>query len=169
MHAGHHISARSWGIKTMAAETMSNQLELIHKLIETCRDGQAGYLEAAEYAHNEELKRFFSTQAMERARFAGELERAAQRLGESSSSVGPSFANKVHRAWIDLKHKLGAGDASVLGSVETGESNAKAHYQQALAAELPPEMRSIIERQAESISMAYSQVCALRTMYKKAA
>jgi len=153
----------------MAAESVSNQLEIVHKLIETCRDGQAGYLEAAEFAHNTELKTFFANQALERARFAAELEHAAQRLGEASPSVNTSLVNRVHRAWIDLKHKLGAGDASVLGSVETGESNARAHYEQALAADLPFEIRRIVERQAESVSMAYSQVCALRTMYTKAA
>lgn len=153
----------------MAAETVSNQLELINKLIETCRDGQAGYLEAAEFAHNGELKSFFSNQALQRARFAAELERAALRLGNPKTAATTSLANKVHRAWIDLKHKLGAGDASVLGSVETGESNAKAHYTQALTADLPPDVRDIVQQQAESVSTAYSQVCALRTMYKKAA
>ena len=153
----------------MAAETVSNQLEIIYKLIETCRDGQAGYLEAAESAHNAELKTFVSSQSIVRARFAAELERVAERLGDPNPEVSPSFANRVHRAWIDLKHKLGAGDASVLGSVETGESNAKAHYQQAIAADLPVDLRQMIERQAESISIAHSQVCALRSMYKNAA
>ena len=153
----------------MAAEIVSNQLAIVHKLIETCRDGQAGYLEAAEATRNTELKTFFSNQAMERARFAAELERVARKFGDLHPDVGTSFASTVHRAWIDLKHKLGASDASVLGSVETGDSNAKAHYQQALAAELTADLRQIIERQADSVSIAYSQVSALRTMYKHAA
>jgi uncharacterized protein (TIGR02284 family) len=153
----------------MAAGSVSDQLGIINKLIETCRDGNAGYLEAAEFAHNAELKTFFSNHAMERARFAAELERAAQRLGEAKTNTSPSLAGTVHRAWIDLKHKLGAGDGSVLSSVETGESNAKARYAEALAADLPQEIRGVVERQAESVSMAYSQVCALRSMYKKAA
>ena len=141
----------------MAAETVSNQLEIIHKLIETCRDGQAGYLEAAEAAHNQELKAFFSNHSMERGRFAAELERIAQRLGEPNPDVGTSFASSVHRAWIDLKHRLGAGDGSVLGSVQAGESNAKAQYQQALAADLPRDIAQLVERQAESVSIASSQ------------
>jgi uncharacterized protein (TIGR02284 family) len=153
----------------MAAEIMPNQLAIVHKLIETCRDGQAGYLEAAEAAHNQDLKSFFSNQAMERARFAGELERVARHFGDLHPDVGTSFASTVHRAWIDLKHRLGAGDASVLGSVETGESNAKTQFQQALGVELTADLRQIIERQAESVSSAYSQVCALRSMYKNAA
>jgi len=153
----------------MAAEIVSNQLAIVHKLIETCRDGQAGYLEAAEAARNDELKAFFSDRAMERARFAGELERIARHFGDLHPDVGTSLASTVHRAWIDLKHRLGAGDGSVLSSVETGESNAKAQYQQALAGELTADLRQIIERQAESVSIAYSQVHALRSMYKSAA
>lgn len=152
----------------MAADTVGSLPELINKLIETCRDGQAGYLEAAEHAHNTELRQFFSERAFERARFAAELERVALRLGEPSPG-GTSFANLMHRAWIDLKCKLGAGDASVLASVEAGEANAKEHYKQASAAALPPEVKSIIERQAESVSVAYSQVCALRSIYKNRA
>lgn len=147
---------------------LSNKLEVIDKLIEICRDGQAGYLEAAEHTRNAELRAFFSTQAMERARFAAELESVARRLGEADPSRGPSLISKMHCAWIDLQHKLG-GDAGVLGCVEDGESVAKNQYLQALQAGLPPNVLSIIERQAESVSAAYGQVCALRSMYKKAA
>jgi uncharacterized protein (TIGR02284 family) len=144
-------------------------LELIKKLIETCRDGQAGYLEAAEHARNAELRSFFSTQSMERARFAAELESVARRMGEASPAYSPSVASMVHRAWIDLKHKLGGGDCGVLGSVEVGERNAVSHYREALQAALSPEVKSILERQAESVSAAYDQVCTLRNMYRNAA
>jgi uncharacterized protein (TIGR02284 family) len=146
-----------------------DNLDGIKKLIETCRDGQAGYLEAAEHAKNAELRAFFSGQSMERARFAAELESVARRLGEAYPTRSPSMANKMHCAWIDLKYKLGGGDAGVLHSVEAGEHNAKNHYQQALDAGLPPEVRTILERQAESVFAAYDQVCMLRDMYKKAA
>ena len=145
------------------------KLDVIEKLIETCRDGQAGYLEAAEHAKNAELRAFFSGQSMERARFAAQLESVARRLGAADPSRGPSIASKMHCAWIDLKHRLGGGDAGVLGCVEAGESTAKNHYLQALRAGLPPEVQTILERQAESVSAAYDQVCALRSMYKKAA
>jgi uncharacterized protein (TIGR02284 family) len=149
--------------------TVLKELDVIKKLIETCRDGQAGYLEAAEHARNGELRTFFSGQSMERARFAAELESVARRLGEADPSRSPSVANMMHRAWIDLKHKLGGGDGGVLGSVEDGEHNAKNHYLEALRADLPPEVLTILERQAESVSTAYGQVCALRSMYRNAA
>jgi uncharacterized protein (TIGR02284 family) len=153
----------------MSAETADKNVELIKKLIETCRDGQAGYLEAAEHARNADLRAFFSQQAMERARFAAELEGVIRRLGEAESSPGPSVVSKMHRAWIDLKYKLGGRDAGVLGSVEAGEYNAKSHYLEALQADFPPEVQSIVERQAESVFAAYDQVRSLYSVYTKAA
>jgi uncharacterized protein (TIGR02284 family) len=144
-------------------------LDIVEKLIETCRDGQAGYLEAAELARNAALQGFFSNQAMERARFAAALEHLAIRLGETDPSRSTSIANQLHRAWIDLRHRLGGGDASVLQSVELGESNAQHHYRAALQAGLPPEVHRIVEEQAESVSAALDQVRALRSVYKRAA
>lgn len=153
----------------MSAEMADNTLDIVEKLIETCRDGQAGYLEAAELARNEALKELFSRQAMERARFAAELEHLALRLGENDSERTPSIANTLHRAWIDLKHRMGGGDASVLASVETGEANAKSHYRDALLAGLPPNVHAIIEEQAESVFAALDQVHTLRDVYTRAA
>jgi uncharacterized protein (TIGR02284 family) len=154
----------------MSAETADKNVELIKKLIETCRDGQSGYMEAAEHARNADLRAFFSHQAMERARFAAELEGVARRLGEAESSPDPtSIVSKMHRAWIDLKYKLGGRDAGVLGSVEAGEYNAKSHYLEALQADFQPEVQSIVERQAESVFAAYDQVRSLYSVYTKAA
>lgn len=144
-------------------------LEIIRKLIETCRDGQGGYLEAAEHARNAELRAFFSQQAMERARFAAELEGVLHRLGKTESSPGSSMAGRVHRAWIDLKYKLGGRDAGVLSSVAAGEFNAKSHYLEALQAGLPLEVHALLERQSDSVFAAYDQVCSLHSMYAKAA
>jgi uncharacterized protein (TIGR02284 family) len=135
----------------MNPEMAENALTIVGKLIETCRDGQAGYLDAAEHSRNAELRNYFQRQSMERSRFAGELERVAQKLGEADTGRGPSIANKLHRAWIDVKYRMGAGDSSVLASVELGEDNAKQHYQDALRAELPLEVHNIVERQAESV------------------
>ncbi len=83
--------------------------------------------------------------------------------------AGPSIASKMHRAWIDLKYKLGGRDAGVLDSVEAGEHNAKNHYLEALQADLPPEVQTIVERQAESVFAAYDQVRSLRDMFGSAA
>jgi uncharacterized protein (TIGR02284 family) len=153
----------------MVTEMADETLDTLAKLIETCRDGQAGYLEASELARNSGLREFFSRQALERARFAAVLEHIALRLGDPDPGRGPSIANKLHLAWIDLKHRLGGGDAGVLKSVEVGENNAQQHYQEALHAGLPPEVHNIVDEQAESVSAALEQVRTLCGVYKRAA
>ncbi|HVJ04525.1 MAG TPA: PA2169 family four-helix-bundle protein [Candidatus Saccharimonadales bacterium] len=147
----------------------NNTIDVLETLIETCRDGQAGYRDAAEHTQNAELKEFFSRQSLERAKFSGELESVVQRLGEPDPDRGPSISNKLHRAWFDLKQKLGGGDVSILESVEAGEDNAKKHYQDALNATLPGDVKSTVERQAQSVLATHDRVRSLRDQYKKAA
>jgi uncharacterized protein (TIGR02284 family) len=147
----------------------NDTIDVIETLIETCRDGQEGYRDAAEHTKNAELKEFFNRQSLERAKFAGELENVAQRLGKSDPDRGPSITNKLHRAWFDLKQKLGGGEVSILESVESGEDNAKKHYQEALRADLPLDVHTIVETQAHSVLAAHDQVRALRDQHKRAA
>ncbi len=144
-------------------------IDVIDQLIETCRDGQEGYRDAAEHAKNDDLKEFFYRQSLERAKFAGELESVAQHLGEADPDRSPSIASKMHRAWFDLKQKLGAGDLSILESVEAGEDNAKKHYQEALRADLPADVRDIVETQAHSVLDAHDRVRDLEDQYRRAA
>ncbi len=79
------------------------------------------------------------------------------------------MANKLHRAWMNLKEKLGAGDTSILESVEAGEDNAKKNYQEALEAGLPADVFAIVEQQAQFVFAAHDRVRMLRDEYKKAA
>jgi uncharacterized protein (TIGR02284 family) len=144
-------------------------IDVIEKLIETCRDGQEGYRDAAAHTQTAELKDFFNRQSLQRARFAGELESVALRLGESDPDRSPSIANKLHRAWFDLKQKFGGGDLSILESVEAGEDNAKKHYQEALRADLPIDVHEIVDIQAHSVLAAHDQVRSLRDSLKRAA
>lgn len=148
---------------------VDNTIEMIGKLIETCRDGQAGFLEAAEHTRNAELRAYFSRQGLERAKFAAELESVARRLGEAEPGGSPSVAGKLHRAWIDLKHKMGGGDACILESVEFGQRIARNRYREALQAGLPLNVLAIVERQAESVFDAHDQVRTLEDMYRSAA
>jgi uncharacterized protein (TIGR02284 family) len=149
--------------------TTNNTLDIVEKLIQTCRDGEEGYRGAAEHTKDAELRNFFNRQSLERARFSGELQTVARTLGEPSPGRDASVASKLHRAWFDLKQKLGGGEVSVLESVETGEEAARQEYQEALSADLPYNVRSTVERQSESISVACDRVATLLDQFKRAA
>ncbi|PYX37244.1 MAG: hypothetical protein DMG75_07685, partial [Acidobacteria bacterium] len=89
---------------------MMNQddpISVLETLIETCRDGEKGYKDAAEHVKRPDLKAFFAEQSVERGRFARELEAELARLGKPGKKESGSVAGAMHRAWIDTKANLG--------------------------------------------------------------
>jgi len=142
---------------------------ILQELIETCRDGQNGYRDAAEHTKDAEIRSFFLEQSLERARFAGELEELLREFGESNPDRSGSVAGALHRKWIDAKSALGGGDHTILESVEQGEDSAKKAYEKALNASLPANVLEVVRRQAESVRAAHDHVKLLRDRLKKAA
>jgi uncharacterized protein (TIGR02284 family) len=144
-------------------------LSVLEDLIETSKDGQKGYQEAAEHAKRTDLKTFFNEQRLERGRFAEELRQELSRLGEPDKKPSSSISGAMHRAWIDTKVALGGGDKTILESVEAGEDTAKESYQKALAEPLPSNIAEIVRKQAASVQKAHDQVRSLRDAARAAA
>jgi len=147
----------------------NNAISVLENLIETSKDGQKGYKDAAEHAKRTDLKTYFMEQSAERGRFALELQAELAKLGKPEKKVSGSAGAAMHRAWIDTKVALGGGDKTILESVEAGEDNAKDTYNKALAGALPPSLTEKVRRQAASVQKAHDQVRMLRDQAKAAA
>ena len=146
----------------------NDAISVVENLIETCKDGQKGYQDAAEHVKRTDLKSYFMEQSAERGRFAQELQAELARLGKPDKEVSGSTGGAMHRAWIDVKANLGAGDTTILESVESGEDNAKDTYQKALSGTLPASLTEIVRRQAASVQRAHDKVRMLRDTAKAA-
>jgi len=146
-----------------------NTYDVIQDLIETCRDGQQGYLHAAAHVKDTELKSFFQEQSLERGRFISELQQQLKALGEGPAEVKGSLAAKLHRAWFDLAANLGGGDKAILNNVERGEDAAKDAYQKMFTADLPADVGPILRAQYESVLAAHDRVRNLRDTYDRKA
>jgi uncharacterized protein (TIGR02284 family) len=144
-------------------------VSVIEDLIETCKDGQKGYQDAASHAKRSDLKTYFNEQSLERSSFAGELEAELIRLGKPDKKVSGSVGGALRRAWIDTKVSLGGGDKTILESVEAGEDNAKESYEKAVTSDLPENIAQIVRRQAASVQKAHDKVKSLRDAAKAAA
>jgi uncharacterized protein (TIGR02284 family) len=144
-------------------------VSVIENLIETCKDGQKGYQDAATHVKRPDLKAYFNEQSLERSRFAGELEAELIRLGKPDKKVSGSVGGALRRAWIDTKVSLGGGDKTVLESVEAGEDSAKEAYEKAIAGDLPENIAQIVRRQATSVERAHDKVKSLRDAARAAA
>jgi uncharacterized protein (TIGR02284 family) len=147
----------------------NNAISVVENLIETNKDGQKGYQDAAQHVKRSDLKTYFNEQSLERSRFAGELEAELVRLGKPDKKVSGSASAAVHRAWIDTKVALGGGDKTILESIEKGEDNAKDTYNKALTGSLPGNLIEIVRRQAAGVQRAHDKVKMLRDSAKAAA
>lgn len=136
---------------------------ILEELVETCRDGQNGYRDAAEHVTDSNLRHFFNQQSLERSGFAAELEEELIKLGEKDPDRTGSAGAAIHRAWIDVKSTLGGGDHTILASVESGEDKAKNSYAKAAQSQdLPEYLSAIVRRQYASIQAAHDHVRSLR-------
>src|SRR3984957_20869452 len=110
---------------------VNNAVSVLEEIIQTNKDGQKGYQEAAAKVKRPDLKTFFDEQALERGRFAAELEAELNRVGKPDKKLSGSVLGTLHRAWIDTKVSLGGGDKTVLDWFEHGEARPKEAYQRA--------------------------------------
>jgi uncharacterized protein (TIGR02284 family) len=146
----------------------NNAISVVENLIETSKDGQKGYQDAAEHAKRPDLKSYFNEQSAERGRFAQELQAELAKLGKPEKKVSGSVGGAMHRAWLDTKANLGGGDKTILESVEAGEDKAKDTYNKALGGSLPASLTEIVRRQAASVQRAHDKVRMLRDEAKAA-
>lgn len=146
----------------------NNAISVVENLIETCKDGQKGYQDAAQHAKRPDLKSYFNDQSSERARFAQELEIELSKLGKPDKKVLGSVGGAMRRAWLDTKANLGGGDKTILESVEAGEDNARDTYKKALTGTLPPSLMEIVRKQAAIVQKAHDKARMLRDEAKAA-
>ena len=147
---------------------MKNQNEIIDNSIETLKDGQEGFKQAAESVKDPQLKSLFSEYSQQRARFAVELRSKAQRPDERDSKISGSAAGALHRGWINLKSAITQGDDhAILAECERGEDSAVEEFRKALNDGLSAPVQEIVSRQYAEIKQAHDRVKQLRDAAKK--
>ena len=145
-------------------DTMSNDdvISTLNNLIETCKDGEEGFREAAAGVERAELKSLFAEFSMQRAQFSGVLQELVRSLGGDPESEG-SIAGALHRGWIDIKSAVtGSDEEAILNECERGEDSAKSNYQEAMNMNLPANVSDIIAQQSQAILAAHNRIKALR-------
>jgi len=141
----------------------SEVADVIRDLIDTCRDGEKGFRDAADHAKRADLKSLFLEVSSQRASCARELEtQLASVAPEKRERSEGHLVGDLHRAWIDTKTALGAGDQAVLEWLEQGEDYAKGKYQKALSTGLPAGLLQIVRSQSQSVIATHNRVKALR-------
>ena len=161
---------RAAGLRNAYRFYMAQQKEIIstiNSLIETLKDGQEGFKQAAEGVKDAGLKTLFNEFSMQRARFAGELQAQAVQLGERDPEDSSSTAGAMHRAWINIKSAVTSqDDHAILAECERGEDSAVSEYKEALEEDISAPIRDIISRQYNEVQSAHDRIKALRDATK---
>ncbi len=143
---------------------MDNQhvISTINEVIETCKDGEMGFRTCAEHIDDSEIKAMLMERARHCAESASELQNEVRRLGGHPDTHG-SVSGILHRGWVNVKSAItGKDEAAVLAECERGEDIAVLRYKDALAQDLPGDIRSVIERQYQGVLANHNIVRNLR-------
>lgn len=135
----------------------------LNALIQTCRDGQEGFLTAAENIGHDQVKQVLNEFSLQRAKFTGELQAAAHELGDSNPENASSITGTLHRGLINLKTAIAGRDRhAILVECERGEDRAVAEFRSALQHQLPANLRDTLEKQFAAIQAAHDRIKTLR-------
>ncbi len=137
-------------------------ISTLNNLVETLKDGQEGFKQAAEGVKDTTVKELFYEYSQQRAQFAGELQSEVTHLGGNPEHSG-SIAGSMHRGWINIKSAVtGADEHAVLSECERGEDVAVSNYKDALEEMLPANIADIVRQQYIAIQEAHNRVKSLR-------
>jgi len=152
---------------------MMNEKEIasvINNLIETLKDGEKGFKEAADGVKDPELKSLFTQFSAQRHRFASELQTELRSVAGAEPETGGSAAGAMHRGWMDLKSAIsGKNEGAILAECERGEDSAVKEFKEAIDKPLSSPLRDVVFRQYTDIKLAHDRIKQLRDAAKKAA
>lgn len=142
-----------------------NEREVLHHLIEICKDGEHGFRTAAEQVEAPVLKTLFADLAAQRRQFAGELAPHLQRLGglaDDGTNIGT-----LHRQWMTLRGWVrGDHDHAIVAEAQRGEYAALHAYNDALNGMLPPTVTDLVEEQRNAILSANARIRTVELGYE---
>lgn len=143
---------------------MSHDEKAAKELVETLKDGERGFAEAAEKVRDSKHPEWAETLqrlSAQRAGFWREIVDLGHAYGDDVDESG-TVAAAVHRGWLSLKDALTGDDAgAVLKAATTGEDHAVSEYEKALELDLSAGFREVVTRQREAVVAAREEVKAL--------
>jgi len=144
---------------TLDGSTKNKEMEsVLLDVIKSLQDGQKGFAEIGEHLKDDTVKRYFLAESLKRANFRAELENELHRAGMADVKESGTASGAMHRAWGELKAKLGGGDHALLETAEQGEDEAKKAYKEALEHDLPLPIRQLLNEQQTHILSSHDYV-----------
>lgn len=144
---------------------MSDDAKAAKELVETLKDGERGFADAAEKLRDGKHPEWATTLQRfsdQRAGFWREIVDMGHDYGDDVDESG-TVAAAVHRGWIAVKDALTGDDPeAVLKAALTGEDHAVSEYEDALKKDLSAGFREVVVRQQAAVVAARDEVKALQ-------
>ena len=141
-------------------------IDILNELLESCRDGEYGFMASAEQATSADLKATLLRHSDECRTSGLELQTLIRQLG-GEPDEGGSMSGALHRGWVSVRGTLsGYSDEAMLDECERGEDSAVARYRKALKQNLPAAIRGVVERQSQGAQRNHDQIKAMRDALK---
>jgi len=133
-----------------------------NRLIATCQDGADGYRTAAGAVEQFGLKELFEEIAEQRDFMVTDLQGEIVSLGGDPNDGG-TLGGLLHRGWLNLKSvATDHNEYEILEECEAGDQNAANQYAEALASELPPLTRQLLQTHYDKMVSTLNQVRSAR-------
>jgi uncharacterized protein (TIGR02284 family) len=143
----------------------TNVIAVLNDLIEISKDGERGFMKAAEGAQHASVKEALLETAQSCTQGARALQDLVLKLG-GKPERGGSVAGALHRGWLDVKSAVGSrADHAILADCEKGEDQAKKHFHDALEKDLPADVRALVERMYHGVLQNHDRIRAMRDQY----
>ncbi|BCF99766.1 hypothetical protein PPGU19_043350 [Paraburkholderia sp. PGU19] len=143
----------------------TNVIAVLNNLIGMSKDGECGFMKAAEDANHASVKEALLESAARCTRGARELQDLVLKLG-GKPEEGGSVAGALHRGWIDVKSAVGSrADHAILADCEKGEDAAMKRFHEVLEKDLPADVRAVVERLYHGVLQNHDRIRAMRDQY----
>jgi uncharacterized protein (TIGR02284 family) len=144
------------------ADNTSDFVREINSLIDISKNADEGFKGAAANVDDPKLKTMFLEYADQRAGFVQELQSAVSLAGGKADDPS-GIGGKLHRGWMAVKTTFTTNDEhQILAECERGEDLSVKAYRDALAKNLPTQLRTIVQRQYEQVELAHNRIRELR-------
>ena len=137
-------------------------IDTLNTLIETSRDGENGFTACAEDAKDASLRAYFTICATRCRQSVHTLEEMVRHYAGTPEPSG-SVMGSLNRAWLNLRAAISSNsDLAVLEECERAEDAAIRTFQNALALNLPADVRPLVQIQLAGVRENHDRVRAMR-------
>jgi len=141
------------------AELLRDTESVLQNVVEHLIDSQQTFKEIGEQLKDETLKHYFLAESLKRSSFKGDLEDVLIKEGKwDAFKEKGSVGGALHRAWGDLKARLGGGDHALLETAESVGDKSKEVYAEALQHHLPLPIHQLLSQQAAHIQASHDYI-----------